>query len=765
MKRITLLILVLSLCLVTLSAHGGHKHGVLIVEVISGNKTVADAKIELYQNDKYAEISGKTDKKGTCVIRDVPVGDFEVRVSKKGYEPLKLETEIKPYVNSKLKAELIPKGKQETGTLAVKVKNEKGELLSYVNVVLYKDGKNTQIAGRTKKNGTCTITNIPPDVYEVRVSKMSYLRATIDKLEIHAGKNNVQSVILRQKSVGMEGVTVKGEKPKVVTHILHSYPGYDNDIEEIDTIESTALAPQSGTRVRGGRKGEVVYSVDGMSVGQPQQRRMPKRDNRYHNYDPIPNAVEFEEITSNEFKTPEEEPYSTFSIDVDTGSYTAVRRMLNDGYLPRKDMIRIEEMINYFDYDYVQPGKRDPFSINTEVGVCPWEKEHYLVHIGLQGKELNKDETPPSNLVFLVDVSGSMGSHNKLPLVQKSLKMLTKQLRPEDTVSIVTYAGAERLALEATKGDNKQKIIEAIDNLRSGGGTAGERGIRLAYRIAKENLLKKGNNRIILCSDGDFNVGVSSTDELVKMVKKENKNNIFLTILGFGMDNLKDNRLESIANKCNGNYGYIDSIIEAKKTFVTELVGSLYTIAKDVKIQVEFNPVHVEAYRLIGYVNRKLAAEDFNDDKKDAGELGAGHTVTALYEVVPAGSNSNFRKVDPTRYQRKPKPEPPKVYDSHIDELLFVKLRYKEPKGTKSKLIERAVPDVVKTLKRTSENFRFSAAVTAYGFMLQDSEFKGNTDWQLVKKLAKNSLGEDKYGYRAEFMQLVEKAELLQENQ
>ncbi len=490
-----------------------------------------------------------------------------------------------------------------------------------------------------------------------------------------------------------------------------------------------------------------------------------RRYSRYDNYDPIPQAVEFEEINSSEFTTPENEAYSTFSIDVDTGSYSAVRRMINDSYLPRANMIRIEEFINYFDYDYPQPKGRHPFSINTEVGRCPWEKEHYLVHIGLKGKELDLNETPPSNLVFLVDVSGSMRQPNKLPLVKQSLKLLTKQLRPEDTVSIVVYASSEGVSLEPTKGSEKQTILDAIDNLQAGGGTAGQRGIRLAYQMAKENLLKNGNNRIILCSDGDFNVGVSNTEDLIDMVKKETENNIFLTILGFGMDNLKDNRLEPIANKCNGTYGYIDGIMEAKKVFVTQLTGSLFTIAKDVKIQVEFNPTHVEAYRLIGYVNRKLADKDFNNDKKDASELGAGHTVTAIYEVVPIGAKSDYRRVDPTRYQSNDKPKASKSKKSHNDELLFVKLRYKEPKETESKLIERAVLNDVKPFKKCSDNFRFSAAVTAYGFMLQDNEFKGTTDWKLVKNLAKKSLGEDKYGYRAEFMQLIEKAELLQDNQ
>ncbi len=772
MKRFTLLLLILT-CFLTLNSVNEIKYGKLKVRVKSDTESISKAKVMLYENNKPTKIKGTTNAEGVCTFKKVPVGQYDVRVSKKGYIDISENNYVIIDKETDFSIEIYEASK--LGSISFNVADTNNNPGAYAIVVFYKDGVNTHMGMQANENGICNFINIPVGVYDVKVTKLGHAPVTIEKLSINAGENNPQNITIVKATNVVSAPEVSAEKS-------------DLEIEEIDCIQSTALDnydftnnygnPISGSvRVRGGRTGEVVYSVDGISAPEPvdcgtppnvrkRQQISPMDMPRFTRpaIDPIPQAVEFEKISSNEFITPEEEAYSTFSIDVDTGSYTAIRKMINDNYLPRKDMIRIEEFINYFDYDYVVPKGSEPFSINTEVGRCPWEDEHYLVHIGLKGKELDLNDTPPSNLVFLVDVSGSMRQPNKLPLVKQSLKLLTKQLRSEDTVSIAVYASSEGVALEPTKGSEKQTILDAIDNLQAGGGTAGQRGIRLAYKIAKENLLKNGNNRIILCSDGDFNVGVSNTEDLIDMVKKETENNIFLTILGFGMDNLKDNRLESIANKCNGTYGYIDGIMEAKKIFVTQLTGSLFTIAKDVKIQVEFNPTHVEAYRLIGYVNRKLAAEDFNNDKKDAGELGAGHTVTALYEIVPADSKSNYRKVDPSRYQSKPKPEPRKVSDSHIDELLFVKLRYKEPKGTKSKLIERAVPDVVQALKRTSDNFRFSAAVTAYGFMLQDNEFKGTTDWELVKNLAKKSLGEDKYGYRAEFMQLIEKAELLQNN-
>ena len=385
------------------------------------------------------------------------------------------------------------------------------------------------------------------------------------------------------------------------------------------------------------------------------------------------NTEEYSNITENGFHKVTDEPLSTFSIDVDAASYSNVRRYLNNNQLPPAGAVRTEEMINYFKYQYPQPTGKDPFSINTEISDCPWNKENKLVLIGLQGKNIPVENLPASNLVFLIDVSGSMMDENKLPLVKASLKMLTDQLREKDRISIVVYAGNAGLVLPSTSGSDKIKIKTAIDALEAGGSTAGGAGIQLAYKTALENFMKEGNNRVILCTDGDFNVGVSSDDDMVRLIEKERNKGIFLTVLGYGMGNYKDSKMQQLADKGNGNHAYIDGINEAKKVLVNEFGGTLFTIAKDVKLQLEFNPAKVAAYRLIGYENRLLNKEDFNDDKKDAGELGSGHTVTALYEIIPVGVKSEFLKdVDPLKYQKPGK----KIRSSFNDEMLTIKFRY-----------------------------------------------------------------------------------------
>lgn len=482
----------------------------------------------------------------------------------------------------------------------------------------------------------------------------------------------------------------------------------------------------------------------------------------YYNVEPVPhNTEEYDVINENIFKSPLNEALSTFSIDVDAASYSNLRRVINSGMTPQKDMVRIEEMINYFDYDYPQPKDEKPFSITTELSSAPWNKKHRLVHIGLQGKSVDYDDLKPSNLVFLIDVSGSMSSNNKLPLLKSSLKLLVNELQPNDKIAIVVYAGAAGLVLPSTPVSNKEKIISALDRLQAGGSTAGGAGIKLAYEIAKKNLKKNGNNRVILATDGDFNVGVSSTAAMVELIEEKRKDGIFLTITGFGMGNYKDGRMEQISNAGNGNYYYIDNIKEAEKVFVKEMRGTLFTIAKDVKIQVEFNPKFVQAYRLIGYENRKLNAEDFNDDKKDAGELGAGHTVTALYEIIPVGVNSAFVKdVDDLKYQPNPKKAEEEFYSDN-GELLTVKLRYKAPDGEVSKLVSKSLQNNVIELEETSANFKFSAAVAEFGMLLRNSEFKQNANYASVMSLAKSSKGADVNGYRTEFIRLVESSKLL----
>ncbi|MEJ7829183.1 MAG: von Willebrand factor type A domain-containing protein [Segetibacter sp.] len=482
----------------------------------------------------------------------------------------------------------------------------------------------------------------------------------------------------------------------------------------------------------------------------------PKKDWKYNNNF---NREGYDNIVENRFLKVTDNPLSTFSIDVDAASYSNIRRMLNYNQLPPAGSVRIEEMINYFTYQYPQPTGSDPFSINTEIAVCPWNKDNQLVSIGLQGKKIPTANLPPSNLTFLIDVSGSMETEDKLPLVKSSMKLLIDQLREQDKVSIVVYAGNAGLVLPPTSGAEKMKIKQAIDNLHAGGSTAGGQGIMLAYKTAKSNFIKEGNNRVILCTDGDFNVGISSDDELERLIEEERKTGIFLTVLGYGTGNYQDAKMQKLADKGNGNHAYIDNQNEAKKVLVSEFGGTLFTIAKDVKLQIEFNPAKVQGFRLIGYENRMLAKEDFNNDKKDAGELGSGHTVTALYEVVPVGAKTDvFDNVDELRYQ---KPVRKDITTTSGGELMNVKLRYKKPDEEVSKLITHPVMDAKSSIVQSSENLRFAAAVAQFGMLLRNSTYKGEGGYKLVEQLAGSSLNNDAEGYRKEFVELVEKAQTL----
>lgn len=469
------------------------------------------------------------------------------------------------------------------------------------------------------------------------------------------------------------------------------------------------------------------------------------------------NTESYGNITENGYRDPLRAPYSTFSIDVDNASYSNVRRFINLGQQVPADAVRIEEMINYFKYDYPKPDGEQPFSVYTETGICPWNKKHYLLHIGLRGKDIEKSELPPSNLVFLLDVSGSMDEPNKLPLLKAAFGLLVSELRAQDRVAIVVYAGAAGVVLESTPGNRKEVIMKALDNLQAGGSTAGGQGIMLAYKIAEKNFLREGNNRIILATDGDFNVGVSDNASMERLVEEKRGLGVYMTVLGFGMGNIKDDKMEIIADKGNGNYAYIDNIQEARRVLVREFGGTLFTIAKDVKFQVEFNPAFVKSYRLVGYENRILNDEDFNDDTKDAGEMGAGHTVTALYEIIPAGSDEIVPLVDPLRYQnnekliegRGPMRDAPK-------ELCNIKLRYKEPDGLVSKMFSKTVGTGVKGISETTDRFRFSASVAAFGMILRNSQYRGSATLGDVVTLASGSRGEDSDGYRAEFIRLVQ---------
>jgi Ca-activated chloride channel family protein len=512
--------------------------------------------------------------------------------------------------------------------------------------------------------------------------------------------------------------------------------------------------------VTGGVVGGVVGGVPGGVVGgSPAAYTVDakiKKDIADQEVDQPMNTEEYGRIDENPFQRTADHPLSTFSIDVDRASYSNVRRFLTAGQRPPRDAVRIEEMINYFTYDYPEPQGGNPFSVTTEVAACPWNSRDRLLLVGLQARRMKTADLPPSNLVFLVDVSGSMMSPDKLPLLKDSLSLLVDQLRPKDRVALVTYAGAAGLALPSTPGSQKASILGAIEHLEAGGSTAGGAGIRLAYSVAKDNFIEGANNRVILATDGDFNVGTTSDGELEQLIESKRKDGIFLTVLGFGTGNVKDSKMELLADKGNGNYAYIDTISEARKTLVSEMGATLFTVAKDVKLQIEFNPAHVAEYRLIGYENRLLRKEDFNDDTKDAGEIGAGHSVTALYELVPvaAGSASGVPAVDPLKYQSQSTTASAKA----SPELLTLKIRYKAPDGDTSRLMTETVTGAALSFDTASDNLRFAAAVAEVGMLLRDSKHKGTASLSEAQHIAARATGRDVEGYRRDFLTMVNDA-------
>ena len=468
------------------------------------------------------------------------------------------------------------------------------------------------------------------------------------------------------------------------------------------------------------------------------------------------NAETYKEIKENSFVAVAQQPVTTFSVDVDRAAYANVRRIIGYGQIPPKDAVRIEEMVNYFDYDYPAPeeGSVSPLRVSPELAPAPWNPNHLLLRIGLQAKKIDLAKALPSNIVFLIDVSGSMDEENKLPLLQSSFKMLLGQLRPDDKVAIVTYANGTKVALPSTSVKDKEKIIKVLDNLYASGGTSGGKGIQLAYEQAQKSFIKNGNNRIILATDGDFNIGINNTTDLEKFIEKQRESGIYMSVLGFGMGNYRDDMAETIADKGNGNYAYIDNITEAKKVLVNELSGTLFAVAKDVKLQLEFNPKYVKEYKLIGYENRMLANEDFTNDKKDAGEIGAGHTVTALYELVP----SDGKVAQSLRYQSQELNEKGKG-----NELGFLKIRYKDPKVKDAKSVEITEPLIFnkKALKETSADYRFAASVAEFGILLRDNSNKANATYDQVIELAEGAIGKDPEGYRKEFVRLVKSVKML----
>lgn len=618
---------------------------------------------------------------------------------------------------------------QETGTIRGRVSSHAGKPLANVKIECYLDYQRVAVVS-SDSQGKFVARGLIPGKYLVHASLEGYELWKGDNIHVKTGRTAILNISLKPGILVPETVV----EPEIVE--------LQSGVTKVGEIHT-----------RGGRTGEVHMSLMDMGDGSYSLAPLPGQ------YPPDWNTENYASITPNIFHSPLADPLSTFSIDVDTATYSNVRRQLNQGRLPTPNTVRTEEILNYFNYDYPQPQGETPFSIYTEMGICPWNQKRNLVHIGLQGKKIDMSKAPANNLVFLLDVSGSMDHPNKLPLVKKSMELLLENLRPQDRVAIVVYAGAAGLVLPSTSGEEKAKISAAMNNLEAGGSTAGGAGIKLAYKTAVENLIPGGNNRIILCTDGDFNIGVSSNADMTKLIEENRNKGVFLTVLGFGMGNYKDDRLELLADKGNGNYAYIDDIMEAKKVLVNELGATLYTIAKDVKIQVEFNPAHVKYYRLIGYENRLLHDEDFKDDTKDAGELGAGHSVTAIYEIVPANSKEEIPVPDSLKYQTTTITEESR----NSPEVMTVKLRYKLPDGDTSIPLETPVYNKTLGLKDVSHTFGFSAAAVGYAMMLQNSEHKAALTWDMVRALATENLGADTDGYRKEFLTLIDKAQTLME--
>jgi Ca-activated chloride channel family protein len=566
---------------------------------------------------------------------------------------------------------------------------------------------------------------------------------------------NAANAVLQFNSIGY--VTV--ERPVGNAHTLNLT--LQTDTKQLNEV---VVARVPGIRIRGAARpskakrneskvgySSAEYELSDMAASASPMPIMPAREEAGA-------GDTYAHVKENTFFDVKKAPLSTFSLDVDNASYTNVRRFLNEGQLPPRDAVRVEEMLNYFRYDYAAPAvtSPDPVRMSTELAVCPWNPTHQLARIGIQAKKIETAKLPPANLVFLVDVSGSMSGPDRLPLVQAGLKLLVKQLRPQDHVALVVYAGAAGLVLPPTAGSQPQAILDAIDRLQAGGSTAGGAGLRLAYSTARQYFQKEGNNRVILASDGDFNVGESSEEALEKLIVDQRESGVFLTVLGCGRGNLRDARMETLADKGNGNYAYLDNLDEAGRVLVAQFGGTLFTVAKDVKLQIEFNPARVANYRLVGYENRMLEAEDFNNDRKDAGELGAGHTVTALYEIVPAGSTQPL--VDDLKYQPT-KATPASMQQFLTNDVLTVKLRYKEPQGSTSKLLAQPLVGTPVAIEKASADFRFAAAVAQFGMLLRQSEQRGTATWAATEKLADGARGDDKDGYRAELVRLVRLAE------
>lgn len=656
----------------------------------------------------------------------------------------------------------------QTGVIKGKVQDStSGDGVSFANVQLERNG-NALFKTLADLDGNFMMKAIPPGKYDLKADAVGYAVLMVSGVIIEPDSNTYQVLTLSRSADLMEILIIADYSVPLISPDTKS--GCTVTREEFSAMPSkninsvACMVPGVSrrgvlTRFRGSRSDAQsgVTATGGVPAsygdGSGGFLKFNRKDRRNHaaNFNADLKSESYNRIYENEFLQVRRDAVSTFSIDVDKASYSNMRRFLQRGVMPPPDAVRIEELINYFPYDYSAPAEGEPFSVQMEMGECPWNSAHQLLRIGLYGKKIELDKAAPGNFVFLIDVSGSMSSEDKLPLLVSSFKLLVEQLRPEDRIAIVVYAGAAGLVLPSTPGSDKATIYAALESLESGGSTAGGAGIELAYETARKNFIKDGNNRVILATDGDFNVGISDEGALVRLIEQKREQGVFLTVLGFGTGNYKDAKMEQLADNGNGNYFYIDNLMEGRKVLVKELGGNMFTIAKDVKLQLEFNPAYVKSYRLIGYENRMLAAEDFNDDRKDAGEIGSGHAVTALYEIIPAGSADDARPVDSLKYQ---KMIPLGLGSSK--EVLTLKLRYKEPDSNESKLLIRQLNS--ENPMAPSSEFLFASSVAEFGLLLRNSKFKGTASYVSVAARARLSKGSDHDGYRAEFIQLVELA-------
>ncbi len=683
----------------------------------------------------------------------------------------------------------------QSGEIQGKVSDaETGETLPFVNVAININGS---LVGATSDfDGVYTLHSIRPGIYTVTFSYVGYTTLKVEKIKVQANKTTFLDVELSGSSETLQAIEILSYKVPLLKSDKTSSgkTATAKQIKSMPTRNTNSIAGNAAGvhspkkakkgKQKGARNGVTNYHIDGVKVreSKPVAATNPKKSKSKKNKPskkqitlpkPTPKTLspQLEEGSyadvpiENQLLSVREAPLSTFSIDVDKAAYSYLRSTLNTDALPNPNDVRIEEMINYFEYEYPQAGEKVPFSVTTELTDCPWNPKHQLALIGLQGRDMEIEHIPPQNLVFLMDVSGSMSSQNKLPLLKEAFSLLVKQLRPQDKVAIVVYAGAAGVVLPPTNGDQKSVILDALNRLNAGGSTAGGAGIKLAYNLAHQNFESGGNNRVILATDGDFNVGTSSNEGLVKLIEEKRKTGVFLSVLGFGTGNYQDEKMEQLSNHGNGNYAYIDNIKEAKKVLINELSSTLFTIAKDVKLQVAFNPDEVQAYRLVGYVNRRLQDEDFDNDAKDAGEMGAGHSVTALYELVPMGvafeaQSSDKASSKATRQKRK-------KAKAALNQggILTVHLRHKAPTSDTSTKTEYSLNKHAHTnFNKASENLQWASAVTTFGMLLQNDDFQKNMNFNDVLKMAKNALGKDEKGYRQEMIALIQKAQQLKKD-